>query len=193
MTSLPLTLRRADGTSVQGELLVGIDASDLDEWELLWKQFATQAPGLAHLEHVHWDWRGKVTRRDSLLNHQGFALRCDGQTQGLMLVETLLHRCRLAEQAGKNLAYVEYLEVAPWNLRAFGVPRLFGVGSVLLAAANALSHQEGYKGRMGLHSLPQSCGFYEHLGMTNLGKDLPYPEMNYFEVSTSQASSIFGA
>lgn len=40
------------------------------------------------------------------------------------------------------------------------MPRLRGVGTALVTAAVALSEDEGFKGRIGLHSLPQAEDFY---------------------------------
>jgi hypothetical protein len=73
----------------------------------------------------------------------------------------------------RPIIYVEYLENAPWNqYQPDTPPRFQGVGSLLVEAAIAQSRADGFKGRIGLHSLPQSVGFYvKHCGMTDLGAD----------------------
>ena len=38
-------------------------------------------------------------------------------TQGMMIVDNTTKRCRLGEQAGKNLVYVEYLEKIEARMR----------------------------------------------------------------------------
>src|SRR5271156_3290416 len=94
-------------------------------------------------------------------------------------------------QAGKPLVYLDYLEVAPWNRPDFGpVPRLRGVGSALITAAVALSDEEGFKGRLGLHSLPQADAFYRKIGMTDLGPDPAYQNLRYFEMTVEQARTF---
>ena len=73
---------------------------------------------------------------------------------------------------------MDYLEVAPWNVKLISEalghpPRLRAVGSRLIEAAVRLSIDEGFKGRLGLHSLPESEAFiYTPVcGMTPFGKD----------------------
>jgi len=101
-------------------------------------------------------------------------IECGGQIQGLMLTASGKD-CRIPTQKGKNLVYVDYLSAAPWNSKASTAnPKYKLVGKVLLQAAIELSDDEGFKGRIGLHSLPQSETFYSNIGMTDLGKDTAY-------------------
>lgn len=93
-----------------------------------------------------------------------------------------------------HLVYVEYLEAAPWNRR--NIPNwngLSGVGTVLIAAAIQLSVDEGNRGRIGLHSLPQADAFYrDKCSMTDLGPDStynPHPP-RYFEMTEAQAKAF---
>ncbi len=58
--------------------------------------------------------------------------------------------CRLPEQEGKALVYVDYVEVAPWNLKpltnALGQkPRYNAIGSRLIEAAVLRSKEEDCK------------------------------------------------
>lgn len=68
---------------------------------------------------------------------------------------------------------VEYLEAAPWNRSppAAAGRGLKGVGTALMNAAIAVSHGLGYGGRIGLHSLPSACTFYENYGMERRGEE----------------------
>ncbi len=64
------------------------------------------------------------------------------------------------------MIYIDYLETAPWNQGGLvGRPRYGGIGTVMLAAAIRLSLNEGFFGRIGLHSLPQSEEFYKASGL----------------------------
>lgn len=109
-----------------------------------------------------------------------------------MILDTL-RSARLQSQAGKSMIYVEYLEVAPWNRRHLGdeVPRFRAVGSALMRAAIEFSYQEGFKGRIGLHSLPQSNGWYANTcGMADLGTDPDYQHLRYFEMTPEMAEAF---
>ena len=114
----------------------------------------SQWPGTAN---KHWDWRRKVAQLQSLLSHAGFCITCDGMTEGMMLVDTVSNRCRIPDQKGFDLVYIDYVENAPWNRPEFGSPPRFrGIGSILVRAAIERSLAEEFKGRIGLHSLPQA-------------------------------------
>jgi len=70
-------------------------------------------------------------------------------------------------------------------------PRYCGVGSIFIRTAIEVSRLEGFKGRIGLHSLPQSESFYGNkCGMTDLGKDSNYQDLRYFEMTPEQALSF---
>lgn len=62
---------------------------------------------------------------------------------------------------------------------------------MLLTAAIALSYEEGFKGRIGLHSLPQADAFYRRIGMTDLGPDPACQNLRYFEMTVEQARAFF--
>jgi hypothetical protein len=110
-----------------------------------------------------------------------------------MLLETDGHFARIATQAGSPLVYVNLLATAPWNLPEVNdPPRYRGVGTILLAAAATLSVDLGFKGRLGLHSLPRSEHWYERLKITNLGPD-PDPQkqnLKYYEMTPDQAQYL---
>ena len=89
--------------------------------------------------------------------------------------------------------YVEYVENAPWNRNdlLFDPPTYRGVGTILIRAAIETSGAEGFKGRIGLHALPQSNDFYANkCGMTDLGPDSNYQYMHYFEMTTDQSEEF---
>ena len=45
-------------------------------------------------------------------------------------------------------------------------------------------------GRIGLHSLQSSIGFYERAGMSDLGFDFDNPRLTYFEMTPQQADNF---
>jgi hypothetical protein len=141
--------------------------------------------GLASLEHSHWDWRNKVHSVEAG-HHRLVAIEYQNQVQGIMAVLQAPKRSKLS---GDPLLYVDYLESAPWNLRSGSEPpRYMGIGTVLIAEAVHLSLDTGLEGRIGLHSLPQAEAFYKsRCRMTELGQDVEYFDLTYFEFTRQQA------
>ena len=93
--------------------------------------------------------------------------------------------------SGKPLVYVDYLEVAPWNQSFAGTSKKYrGAGPILLTAAVELSFDEGFKGRVGLHSLPQAESFYEKEGMIDLGPDAQVQNLRYYEMTSDVAQTL---
>lgn len=189
----------ATGASVEAELRAAIEQAQLDDWRNQWRP-AVRA-GLLELQRngvprsqwpqsSHWDWDRKMARVQGLLAYRGFSIVAQGVTQGLAQVD-LTKPGHEPSQVGKPLVYVNYLEVAPWNRPDLGATvRLRGVGTALLSAAVALSEDEGFKGRLGLHSLPQADAFYRKIGMTDLGPDSAYQNLRYFEMTVEQARAF---
>lgn len=112
--------------------------------------------------------------------------------QGLMLVATAGYVCRIPEQQNRDAVYVDYIATAPWNSPSITESPRFGmVGRVLIAAAIQLSLDEGFKGRLGLHSLPQAEEFYRaQCGRTDLGADKRKQNLRYFEMTPEQAADF---
>ena len=184
---------------IEAELRDAIEQLQLDDWNNVWRP-ALNAVLIELIrqgvqpsqwpQSWHWDWKKKMARVHGLLAFQGFSVVAQGVTQGLMQVD-LTKSARESSQAGKPLVYIEYLEVAPWNRPELGAtPRLRGVGSALLSAAIELSVAEGFKGRIGLNSLPQADEFYRKIGMTDLGPDPHSQDLNYFEMTAEQARAF---
>lgn len=201
MTSHPVLLKdRLADKLVDAELVETIDESHLREFETQWMPVLVRRlmalvdegrPGAEWPQSAHWNWRNKMDRIRGLLAFRTFALVCEGQLQGLMQLDTAQKVCRLEGQAGKHLTYVDYVETAPWN-RAEIVeqPRFGGVGLVMLRAAIEVSRDEGFQGRIGLHSLPRSEPFYGRCGMTDLGIDGGCENLKYFEMTPDQAAAF---
>lgn len=151
---------------------------------------ASDQPGIK-LEHAHWSWHAKVAESSRLLSCPTLAIECEAEPQGLMLLITDGHFSSLPTEAGKPLVYVLYLASAPWNL--VGVvdqPRFRGVGTLLLRAAVQMSLEAEFRGRIGLHSLPQAENFYERNGFTCLGVDVEKEGLKYYELSPEAAAAF---
>ena len=190
------------GAAVDAELWDVITEKNLTDWDDEWRpeivrqlqKLDSDAVERRHWpQSYHWNWRDKVKAIEGLLSQPCFSVVCKGMTQGLMIVNTV-KRARVPTQVGQHLVYVEYLESAPWNRRmeesskqvAYG-----GIGSNLMRAAVEFSLQEEYKGRVGLHSLPQANDFYGIVcEMTDLGPDPNYKNLRYFEFTPEQAKAF---
>jgi len=65
---------------------------------------------------------------------------------------------------------------------------------MLIMTAIQLSLDEGFRGRIGLHSLPQSEDFYRKIvRMNDLGADTSYPgsiPLRYFEFTSAEAQAF---
>ncbi len=193
-------LETAGDQAVEAELRDAIEAPQLLDWKVHWQpaliailqELAQRGvPPAQWPQSWHWDWPAKTAQVQGLLAFRGFSLVAAGQTQALMRVD-LTKSAREASQPGKPLVYVDYLEVAPWNRADLGrSPRLKGAGTALITAAVALSREEGFRGRIGLHSLPQADAFYrDRCGMTDLGPDAAYQGLRYFEMTIEQAGAF---
>jgi hypothetical protein len=182
-----------------GEQVEAIMVDEVTNFHLaLWKK--SWAPAMkAHCEgrtlrnkpeDHHWNWKRKANDWRSLLGHHSFAILCEARLQGLMLANDF-KSARLQSQFGKPIVHVEYLATAPWNRPEIKKPPLYrGVGTVMVGAAVDLSFELGYRGRIGLHSLPAAEPFYGRCGMTALGKDAADQGLMYFEMTENQAEAF---
>lgn len=189
------------GEPEAAELWDGITEKQLGDWEGEWLPELYSAVRELHRAGVdrsrwpqsrHWHWRNKMEALQGMLAHQGFSIVCNDITQGMMIVDTTTKRCRLDEQKGKNLVYIDFVENAPWNRpELIKSSRYRGIGSILVRAAITLSQAEEFKGRIGLHSLPQANDFYANTcGMSDLGRDSDYDNLRYFEMTPEQAEAF---
>ncbi|AGY58042.1 hypothetical protein [Gloeobacter kilaueensis] len=168
-------LRAGDNQRVPAEI-VPLALRHLEDFRTYW------LPGLkgSTQQDRHWDWTVKwlVTNTP---NFERYAIVCDQLTQGLMLIELDCHRSRVV--AGASLVYIDFISIAPWNRRALSeTPAYKGVGTALLCCAVARSKVYEYKGRIGLHALPNAEGFYRKLKLRDFGPDASKQNLRYFEL-----------
>lgn len=141
------------------------------------------------IQDAHWKWTEKVKERASALEWRSFAVEAGGITQALMFVR-LSGFALEPTQRNLPLVDIDLLATAPWNRRRLAeTPKYKGLGRLLMTAAISLSVDEEFKGRIGLHALPQAETFYRDVcGMTDLGVDKTM--MRYFEMTESQAMAF---
>lgn len=183
------------------QLVDGINEKHLQDIETKWVPFRQAVADERHggnpplltpgFQSWRWNWRKKQTKHGKLLDYPSYAIEADGETQGVMFLK-LNATCLIESQKDNAQVYVLYLETAPWNLSDLTEePRFRGVGSLMMAATVQASRDEGYKGRVGLASLPQAVGFYkDKIGMTAVGPDLFDKRLTYFEMTPEQADAF---
>lgn len=143
--------------------------------------------GTFGVQDSHWEWRTKCSVAPGT-NRRIFSLLNASEVEAAMLV--LLGKLS-RDGTSLPIVYVDYVAVAPWNRKAVQNPQRFrNLGTVMLGAAVATSKSMGLEGRCGLHSLPQSEGFYRRIGMSDFGVDAAYFSLRYFEF-TSQSARKF--
>ena len=188
---------------IEPALITPIQPLDMDCYVTQWRplleakidelkrtgQYTRAGVAQHNVEDSHWIWPVKAQQRAGQLQWESCAVRCDGQTQGLMYLD-MLRRCRLVSQHNLHMVYIDLLSTAPWNRPGLTPkPKYRGVGGVLMAEAIFHSEAEGFGGRIGLHSLPSAEEFYRtEWGMESLGPDPNYNGLTYFEMTTERAA-----
>lgn len=207
MKARVLIIDNKTGAPVEAELFDEVTVEHFIETQQEWRPIVLKAArelaARGHRElipqHFHWDWTTKAPELGVLAN-TFYGLRYENKLQGLMKVEIVgeFCRCRLPEQNGKALVYVDYVEVAPWNLKVLAAalgdkPRFNAVGTRMVEAAVRKSMEEDCKGRIGLHSLPVTEGFYNRAcGMTAVGRDPAKQNLLWLEYTPEQAMKFIG-
>ncbi len=205
MKQIVTVLETETGSLVEGELDSAVTVDDLLATQREWRPYAIKAAtalarqGSMELipQHLHWDWTSKAPQLDLLAN-SFVGLRIAGSLQGIMKLQLVgdFCRARLPEQKGQSLVYLDYLESAPWNLKplmdALGQQtRYGGIGSRLVRQAVEVSVDEGFGGRLGLHSLPLTESFYRNVcGMTAVGRDPSKQNLLWCEFTKQQANDF---
>jgi hypothetical protein len=186
-------IRRADEMAVEAQLLSNLEATDLLLIERQWespRQIVHQRLLAAGVDRrrwpqsLHWNWKGKAPLLGQLAIG-GYGIVHGSEWQAVCLVDCVSYSSRLPGHLGRPLVYLDFIETAPWN---WTIPELgqFGVygacGMILFDRVVQRSKEEGFRGRVGLHALPQAERFYEdRCGMVPLGKDASKQDLMYFE------------
>lgn len=193
----------ARGVIVDAVLFDDVTVDHFVQTQQEWRPMVVEATrrmverGVAHElqpTHWHWNWENKSVQLGQF-GLSFYGIEYAGQLQGLMKIDLAKYSARIPTQKGAELAYIDYLEAAPWNHREIaselGEKRRFAaVGTNLFAAAVQLSQQAGFEGRVGLHSLPhpQTEQFYQKTcRMVPLERDSAKQDLLYFETTPDLA------
>lgn len=185
MAQIRLVEKSAPSVVLRAELSSSITPEEFYLVESRWRAYKdSKRPGWYRHENLpdnhNWNWDHKAKVNARTCGH--FAIKYRGTIQGLLMY-SLEPRPSWKIPGPPYVMYIEYVESAPWNLSYYaGDEALFaGVGESLVSAARDESEKRGYGGRLGLHSLKDSEGFYERIGFKNMGPD-PAEGLNFFEI-----------
>ena len=189
-----------EGT-ITAHLHAGLRSRDLELIERSWaparaaivaRLRRASVPPARWPQSLHWDWSRKAPQLD-MLAVSAAAIECGDEWQAAMMTKTAPYLARSEADRGKPVLYVDFLEVAPWNWRLVEIaqePRFKVAGTVLLRHAVQQSVQEGFHGRVGLHSLPQAEGYYRACGMEAMAGTSDPEGLRWFEFTRQAAESF---
>lgn len=184
----------AANLTVGATLIIGVTLDEIDEANAIWTPHlrAEEARLQVRTQHSHWDWSKKARLIQGLTNYAILGIEAQGEMQALMLWDDLCTQAKHPNQLGKDIVYISFLSTAPWNDQDIvDAPRFRGAGSLLVASAIERSIDLDYKGRIGLHSLPDAEGFYrDRCGMIDLGIDDSHERLRYFEFTPDLANQF---
>lgn len=203
MSRTPIQIPVCDGNSLADAFLVDdLTSQDLLDLEKEWKPTRTSICNMLiqfNVSHdkipqsLNWNW-GKKLPPQKCLSSSITGIVCDGKWQGAMLTWKAIHATEHAPDTGKPLVYVDFLEKAPWNWR---IPEIGqqgkykGIGTFLIRSAIQQSIDEGFHGRIGLHSLPQAERFYtDACKMMAIRNDPKKYDLLYLELSRQEAAKL---
>ena len=202
MTSKKIEIVRvADKVILEAELVIGLRSEDLIEINRQWLPLRKRVfrslrdagvPQVNWPKNLGWDWDRKSGAL-GLMAIRGFGIRLDERWIGAAMINVAQYSAKLAPDRHKPLIYLEFIETAPdcWPEAISGVPPQFaGCGVQMLRHVVFESIDENFHGRVGLHSLDQSRGFYERHGMTFIDIDATKENLAYYEF-TKEAAAAF--
>ena len=202
MSSFDISIQaRASGEFLAATLLEGLAPTDLliveREWspvrsDLMQELLAAGVDRREWPQSLHWDWSKKAPAL-RFLESSGFGVVCEKKWQGVMMTRTASYFARLKADRGKPLVYLDFLEIAPWNWVIHEINHLGlfkTIGLQLFWRAILQSLDEGFKGRVGLHSLPKAEDFYRKCGMVEVGYDAAKQDLMYFELTQEGAEKF---
>lgn len=183
----------------EARIVHGLDEHNLDDFEHHWRPMLrvcrvgladNAAAGAGNVQDWYWDWVVESYKAERTMGYDMFAIECDGRTQALMVVDSnqfALH----PSQRGKELVHIARLATAPWNrTKTVEHPKYKGAGRVLVATAISLSIELEFGGRVGLHSLPQSEGWYRRCGFFEVLDPNTKNTLKYFEMTADAAAKF---
>jgi len=182
---------RQTGEQIAAQLELHVSKEQIAETECEWTGYRSSVPVetlSAIPESNDWNWLAKYEASLQGLT-QFLGIRLEGKLQGMLQLDLVPRASRTNRYSVDHVLYVEYLETAPWNQKAYmdRHARFGGVGLELILGAIEMSVAHGCHGSLGLHSLPGALGFYLSLRFKDYGPDSSEEGLHYLELSPSDA------
>jgi len=142
------------------------------------------------LQDKKWDWSQKSLRTYNVDEYDWFYFISDNKIQA----SCLTYQPQTSPISKKNVFYINFLAVAPWNRNTLITKQEFkGIGSILIKTVlEYMVKDVGLTPGLCLHSLPQATGYYQKLGMENYSQE-DKPHLKYFELDEDKANVLIGA
>jgi hypothetical protein len=126
-----------------------------------------------------WNWFNKISFCNSD-DYKWFYLTINNNVEACCII----YHPKNSKIDSKNISYIDYLAVAPWNRDTIiGKRKYASLGIKLLSTCcNHIKLSYSYRDGFSLHSLPQALPFYLKLGMKDFGIDVSKENLNYLEM-----------
>jgi hypothetical protein len=195
-------LQKSDFTSTEYQIINGLDLTLSQESDIAWgtfnlktlhyiennvaKEDLEEIIQSLHAEDAHWSWFNKsINYTDD--GFEWFYMIVNNEVQCICLVfqpkESIIN--------DGDIFYIEYIAVAPWNRETLiNKRKYFHVARTMIA--NIIEYLENAKGltpAFSLHSLPQSIGYYEHIGMVHCPAQ-DKTNLRFFELPLEYAQKL---
>ncbi len=193
------TLTATDGSTINYQILTGWDMKLSQQCDQQWSEYNIELFQFIHdnfkdseldeilesiqLEDKHWNWFNKSIHLYSD-SYKWFYLLCDEEIQAVCVI----YQPKKSILSSKQIFYIEFIAVAPWNRKNSIRDKKFrGLGTLLISsvlkyAIDELKLTPGFS----LHSLPQATGYYKSLGMLHC-EVADKERLKYFEIPSEKA------
>lgn len=141
----------------------------------------------SHVGDVGWNWTRKILFCQSD-QYEWFFVKIEEKVEAVCI---LLHPHN-SRIDSKNIFYVDYLAVAPWNRNtSYGDRKYASLGTQLLSVCcNQTQIDLPYRNGFSLHSLPQALTYYTGIGMQDYGIDSTKENLNYLEMDEKNSEQL---
>ena len=135
-------------------------------------------------EDRKWSWANKAIHLTSD-EYTWFTLTTlNNKTQAIALI----FHPKASDITGDPIFYIDFIASAPWNRDTPRSSKVYGKGgSILIGGISKwFIDNHNYTTGFSLHALPKAEGFYNYIGMQDLGIDTKKENLRKFEMAQSE-------
>lgn len=189
---------RDTGLQVPAQIISDLTVEEVSNAEASWEPTRASARSrpftspLTAPKDLNWDWCRKTINAEPG-SARVFGLKVKESFEGLMMISTSTVKGRSAKTSGQTFLYIEYLESAPHNQKAYvGDKAVYkDIGTQLIFAAIQASFDLESGGRVALHSLSTAKTFYHGLRFEDVGFDKA-EGLHYYELDDRGVKALLG-